>query len=139
MKQQFIVGLVIVIGVIFVSALYYVGPNRIGRVPAAPLLAVQVKPEVAFLLDEGDGNVATVSTAAKNPLEALLLVADAKGEQVTVKSYDFGSLVQKVGNHENSSTKAWIYFVNGKSGEVAADKYELKSGDSVEWKYTEVK
>ena len=39
------------------------------------------------------------------------------------------------GGTENTKDLSWIYFVNGKSGEVAADKYELKNGDKVEWKY----
>ena len=30
---------------------------------------------------------------------------------------------------------AWIYFVNGQSGSVASDQYQLKEGDLVEWKY----
>jgi hypothetical protein len=43
--------------------------------------------------------------------------------------------VEQVGDYPNTKDKAWIYYVNGKPGTVAADKQTLQSGDTVEWKY----
>jgi hypothetical protein len=51
------------------------------------------------------------------------------------KQYDFGTFVQAVGDKESTAKKAWIYFINGQSGQVAADKYVVKEGDIIEWKY----
>lgn len=51
------------------------------------------------------------------------------------KTYSFGTLVESINNLTNSPTRAWIYFVNGKSANVGADKYLLSPGDEVEWKY----
>ena len=59
-------------------------------------------------------------------------------KEVEVKKYDFGIMVTKIGRFENSKTESWLYFVNGKMGEVAADKYILKEGDKVEWRYTKI-
>lgn len=49
--------------------------------------------------------------------------------------YDFGVFVNKIGDFESTSKKSWIYYVNGESGQVAADQQKLKNGDKVEWKH----
>jgi len=53
----------------------------------------------------------------------------------TTKSYDFGIFVESINGKVSGSDMAWIYYVNGQSGSVAADKYLLKPTDKVEWKY----
>ncbi|KKR02219.1 MAG: hypothetical protein UU25_C0013G0005 [Microgenomates group bacterium GW2011_GWB1_40_9] len=73
---------------------------------------------------------------ASSPYEALLQVAKKNNSELQTKQYDFGIFVEGVGDQKMTKDKAWIYYVNGKSGEVASDKYELKQGDIVEWKYT---
>ena len=55
--------------------------------------------------------------------------------QFDVTEYDFGIFVNSINDLESSNEKAWIYFVNGESAQVAADQYQLESGDIVEWKY----
>jgi hypothetical protein len=55
--------------------------------------------------------------------------------EIEVKNYDFGVFVKSINGYESTAKKSWIYFINGKSGDIAADKYELKGGDLVEWKY----
>lgn len=52
-----------------------------------------------------------------------------------VETYDFGVFVKSINELESTAEKAWIYFVNGESGQVAADKMDLEKGDLVEWKY----
>jgi hypothetical protein len=72
---------------------------------------------------------------ASNPYEALIFIAKENAIELQTKHYDFGVFVEGIGEQKNTTEKAWIYYVNGASGEVAADKYELKQGDLVEWKY----
>lgn len=55
------------------------------------------------------------------------------------KDYDFGKLVVSIGGTASGKDMAWIYYVNGKPGDKAADKFKLVSGDKVEWKYEAVK
>jgi hypothetical protein len=62
---------------------------------------------------------------------------DVKQIAYESKAYDFGVFVNSINNQISGSDKAWIYFVNGQSGQVAADKYILKPGDVIEWKYIE--
>ncbi len=52
-----------------------------------------------------------------------------------VKQYDFGVFVEKIGDFESTSKKSWIYYINGESGQIAADQQKLKNSDKVEWKY----
>ncbi len=73
---------------------------------------------------------------ATTPYDALVVIAKKNNLVLQTKQYDFGVFVEGIGDKKNTQAKAWIYYVNGKSGEVSADKYELKQGDSVEWKYT---
>ncbi len=73
---------------------------------------------------------------AATPYDALVLIAKKNNLVLQTKQYDFGIFVEGVGEQKMTKDKVWIYYVNGKSGEVASDKYELKQGDTVEWKYT---
>lgn len=90
--------------------------------------------EVSIKVDFGT-EVAEETVKAKTVLEALEALGQLKSWQIKVKTYDFGSLVEEVNGKKNTTDKAWIYFINDKSGEVAADKQELKAGDAVEWRY----
>ncbi len=67
--------------------------------------------------------------------DVLKLTASDNAIEIKTKQYDFGVFIESVGGLLNTKDKAWIYFVNGKSGNIAADKYILKNGDIVEWKY----
>ena len=60
---------------------------------------------------------------------------DANQITYETKSYDFGVFVSSINGFVSGADHTWIYFVNGQSGQVAADKYILKPQDVVEWKY----
>jgi len=100
-----------------------------------------VKTEVAntgatLVLNDG-ASIATYSgVTAQNAFEILTIVAEKEKIPLITKQYDFGVFVQKIGEKESGTIMAWIYSINGKSGEVAADKAGLNTGDIVEWKYT---
>lgn len=67
--------------------------------------------------------------------DLLNLVALENDIELITESYEFGVYVKSLGGYESGSEKAWIYFVNGQSGTVAADQYQLEAGDVVEWRY----
>jgi len=60
---------------------------------------------------------------------------DVKNILYTTKTYDFGIFVESIDGKISGTDMAWIYYVNDKSGDIASDKYTLKAGDVVEWKY----
>lgn len=99
------------------------------------VLGEQVKPQATLILDFGQGAKRESKTQAATPFEALEVAASEQNLELKTKQYDLGIFVEGIGGVENTKEKAWIYFVNEKAGEVASDKYELKEGDVVEWKY----
>jgi hypothetical protein len=96
--------------------------------------------QVELVVDFSEGEVATFSAVIEQGatvLSVLKGVLLGEGVGLEAKEYDFGVLVEAIGGRENSQDRAWIYFVNGQAGEVAADRKEVVGGDVVEWKYIE--
>lgn len=151
MKRQktllVIILLVCLVGVVNVGKL-----NQPGR-QAGPAdkrgEEVELKEEgVELVIDYGDERVSTFSGlparrgdgktagAEEATVYDLLELVTAREKLVLeTEAYDFGKLIKAIGDKENTREFAWIYFVNGKSGEVAADRQVVKGGDLVEWKY----
>jgi hypothetical protein len=103
--------------------------------PVSPSPTAAVKPAVTVVLNTGE-EISTVSgIPAENAYTALTVMAKQQNLDVKTKQYSFGVFVEQVGALANSKDNAWIYFVNGKTGIVAADKQSVVSGDMVEWKY----
>lgn len=104
-------------------------PVTVIPVTQPPINGVRVT--VSFTPDKtifGDVN-------AKNAEEALMKLAEKNNVKIEIKKYSFGNMITKIGDFENSKTNSWMYYVNGKGGDMAAGEYELKNGDRVEWKY----
>jgi hypothetical protein len=94
-----------------------------------------VRTRVTFGIDDGESSEIFQQVTASTPYEALKAIAAEKNLPLSVKQYEFGVFVEAIGDKKNTNETAWIYFVNGESGTVAADKLGLESGDRVEWKY----
>ncbi len=74
-------------------------------------------------------------SASESAFSLLQAVASRQNLHITTKKYSFGILIEAIGNLSNSKNKAWIYFVNGQAASVGADSYQVRSGDTIEWKY----
>jgi len=48
---------------------------------------------------------------------------------------DLGVFVVSIDNLQSTDKDFWIYYVDGKMGPIAADKYQTKNGEKIEWKY----
>ena len=69
-----------------------------------------------------------------------LLLAITAGNQIQLetKQYDFGILVEAIGDKTNGQgDKYWLYYVNGEMPMVSVDNYQLNPGDTVEFKFEE--
>lgn len=89
-------------------------------------------------LSYGDGKSDTFDynfEGAKTAFDALEEMADQKSIKIESQKYDFGVFIKSIAGYVNSADKAWIFYINGNSADKAADKYELRHGDVVEWKY----
>ena len=102
-----------------------------------PTPEASVVPQVTVIIDDGAQTRTFSEIKANNAYLAIQEATKKANLEVKVKQYDFGVLVEAIGDQINSSDKAWIYFVNGTAGDVAADQKQLNSGDKVEWKYIE--
>lgn len=95
---------------------------------------------VSLTLDFGDENTTSYTipfTQNSTAFGVLKETSEKENIPLETQQYDFGVFVKSIDGHKGSAEMAWIYFVNGESGQVAADQHELNPGDVVEWKYIE--
>lgn len=97
-----------------------------------------VKTSETVKIDFGGNKVITGEVKALNAYDALSKLAEKKAIKIEIKQYKFGSIVEKIGDKGNNNQYAWIYYVNGKTAPYAADKYVVRAGDSIEWKYSKI-
>jgi biopolymer transport protein ExbD len=130
MKRIILIVLIILAAfVVFSSKTLFVRP------PVTTVINTNTPSSISVTLDTGS-TIATVSGInARNAFQALSEAAKKQNLKLTTKQYNFGVFVEQIGTIANTKEKSWIYFVNGKSGTVAADKHSLHAGDTVEWKY----
>ena len=91
---------------------------------------------IKLIIDNGTTKTTYDAVSAQTVFDALMNVSRAHSISVVKKDYSFGVFIEQIGNLANTKDKTWIYYVNGASGDVAADKKTLKNGDVVEWRYT---
>lgn len=88
------------------------------------------------IIDFGNGQKLTGEATTQNAYQALVKVAKDNNLLVKVKEYKYGVMVEKIGDTAGTQNSAWMYSVNGKPGQIAADRYIIYPGDKVEWKFT---
>lgn len=104
--------------------------------PSASSKQVKVTaPNVAIVVSTPEKIVFQTTIVASTVFEALEKGSEMHAIFLKTKQFDFGIFVESIGDKKSTKEFAWLYFVNGKAGTVAADKYELHDGDHVEWKY----
>jgi hypothetical protein len=132
--KRLFIGIIAVICVIFFVKVY-TKPFQ-SHTPIVVSKNIQNNVKITFILDSGTSIATYDGVLAQTPYDALVKIGNAHSFTVEKKQYDFGVFVEKIGNRANTKDNAWIYYVNGKSGDVAADKKILRGGDAVEWRYT---
>lgn len=90
-------------------------------------------------IDFGDAEPVqiTLEETSHTAFSALQKAVEAMEYDLQTQQYDFGVMVQSINVYESSAEKAWIYYVNGESGMIAADQMQLQPGDTVSWRYVE--
>ena len=143
-KNNTLLILFIILGLSILSQFFFFKGNKVN------LSGNNIKDEVQrdnslqresnkIILDFGDGRKITQDAKAQTAFEALQILSSAKGYKIISKQYKYGLIVEEVNKVKNSAQKSWLYFVNGKLGNIAADRYILTSNDVIEWKYSIVK
>lgn len=109
--------------------------------PVQPSGVSEKKIEVMRVaIDFGGGSFVDVIKEFADGTTAFSILKDMAGERSIAldvdDSYDFGVFVRAIGDKKNGDDKKyWQYWVNGKYAMIASDKYVLKPGDFVEWKF----
>lgn len=82
------------------------------------------------------GSREEVTQTLQLPSTETALSALQSKHSVTVKQYDFGTLVEGVDGVTNGSdNKYWLYYVNDVEASTGADVYQLKNGDRIKWEF----
>jgi len=79
-----------------------------------------------------------VTRADGTALQLLKDLAAQNKLELSIKEYDFGSLVEKIGSFSQDEQNAWIFYTNGVVSSVGATDYQLNDGDIIEWKYESI-
>lgn len=110
-----------------------------------PVLQQQQKKQVVTIIIN-DGSLTKryedISyTQGMNVFDALKQVTSNEGIDLKYQDYggSMGVFIEGIGGLENNYSKNlyWQYWVNGLFATIGASSYTLKSGDSIEWKYTQ--
>jgi hypothetical protein len=134
MKKKFILILASIL-VLLIGALGLLSWRKIS--PLRNEETSQISQNIILKINYGDHetNYNLPAISSSTAFSVLEEAANKDNFRLKTKKYDFGIFVQAIADKESDPQLAWIYFINGKSGEVAADKMNLKAGDLVEWKY----
>ena len=94
---------------------------------------------VSLFIGQGEGNSLVLAGEFREGMTAFDLLKE-KAEELNLnletKTYDIGIMIEAIGDKKNGEgQKYWLYYVNGEMPQVAADKYLLKVGDKVEFKF----
>ncbi|KKQ24956.1 MAG: LPXTG-motif cell wall anchor domain protein [Candidatus Woesebacteria bacterium GW2011_GWA1_37_8] len=138
MKKKLILAFPLVIILVFavwLKSSFALKPKQTNTV-SPTLTQAQKTARVDFVFSETDTKqFAYEFVENKSAFDALKEISEREGIALETKQYDFGIFVKSINGLESSAEKAWIYYINDKSAEVGADKYELKDKDVIEWKY----
>jgi len=132
--------LLLLLPVILLIVVGFVAFNKTGGTtqPSPISSPTLVTDKITITIDFGDGGQVKQEYQFEQGVTAfstLERLAKEKELKLEIKKYDFGIFVQSINSLKSGGDLAWIYFVNGKSADKAADLYMLNQGDLVEWKY----
>jgi len=143
MKRKFFYSLVIVLAL---AGVFGLGYSFAQNQPAPPLTATSFNSAnsvtVAVLVDDGNKIVGYTSVNLSQDNTVLGALKSLSQSQGLVLDYDgpdkstYGSFVKQIGDKKNGTDqKYWQYWVNGSQPLMAADKYQLKGGETILWTF----
>ncbi|MFC1625896.1 DUF4430 domain-containing protein [Patescibacteria group bacterium] len=129
-------NLIIALALITLAGAFFVTKTNTNSVVPQP--EQKIVSGVTLKIDFGDDNITTfenLEAEGATAFSILEAITSQNNIAFETQKYDFGIFVMSINGKEGDAQMAWIYFVNGKPGEVAADAMALNPGDIVEWKY----
>ena len=137
MNKKFFTFILAATGLVLLSSILIPRFNN-SETDAPPITTPSEPKSILFVLDYGENNITTYNLEINEDATVFSLlenITDKENISLETKQYDFGVFIESIGGKKSSSDAAWIYFVNGESGQIAADQQKINPGDVVEWKY----
>lgn len=137
-KLLLILAIVVFLGAFsFFATDYFLEKSQ--KPPESPLKEA-IEGQITYIINKGEGDVSEYQireipedSTVFSLLEQLSL---RENFEIETNQYDFGIFVESIaGLRSGTDNKYWLYWVNDKLGEVAADKKKVKEGDKIEWKF----
>lgn len=101
----------------------------------------ETKEKVFLIINKKESDLQELEFNFEEGMTAFDLLKRASEDEkfiLKTNSYDIGIFVETIGEIENGQDgKYWMYYVNNQMPSVAADKYEIKPRDKVEFKFEE--
>jgi len=98
--------------------------------------------KVSLVVDFGDESK-TAPVEFKDGMTAYDALKKATEDlkiNLETQMYSMGIFIEAIGDKKNGQeNNYWTYYVNDKFANVATDKYKLKAGDKVKWKFGSIK
>lgn len=141
-------GIILVFLALCIVGIKVAGQNKLPDVSESKNQAQEENFKISYSLDKGEGreilkfDYVLRKGEKQTVFDVLKDLSSSKGFDLRY-NYDFpqyGVFIESIAGIDNEKTnggKAWQYWINGKLGEVAVDKEELKLGDKIEWIYKE--
>jgi len=132
-----ILGIIMFIGVWLLFFQEFNQPASVGQVEIKA--EQEIKQELTLVINNGEEGAETYVSEFNQEITAFDLLKDKAEESgliLETKVYDFGILIEKIGDKKNGDeNKYWLYYINDEMPMVAADKQELNPGDKVEFNF----
>lgn len=91
---------------------------------------------IATLSVQGNDNIKDIQVDFINSPTVFDVIRVMVGKkELKFEEYDFGNLVTSIDGVTNTENQFWLVYVNDQALEVSIDKYKIKNGDHIEFKY----
>lgn len=86
-----------------------------------------------------EGGEVTTKQVVADEGDTVIDVLEKSGIESVIEDSSYGAYVfsiEGLAQGDHGAMSGWLYSVNGQPGEEAADKYEVKKGDTITWNYS---
>jgi hypothetical protein len=137
-KNQIRLWLIIVLITIFLIGLFWQLENSLKI--ESPATEQVIQGRVLYTINKGEGVISEYQIEISDDSTVFSLLEELAGKgnfEIKTTFYpEMGVFVESInGLKGGTDNKWWQYWVNGKLGEVAADKKQVKAKDIIEWRF----
>ena len=134
---------IVVVNVLAIGGIFYGLNSDEENLDISTTITAKLVIEFGNLDDNNTMTFESVTTS-ESTVYGLLLAAQTQGNYSVSATthYQFGLFIESIaswgncGGCQNEDGYWWTYFINGESGQVAANRQIVNDGDTIKWLYT---